>query len=295
MRKMFQNMKTSARLAFFVLFIGVATVLASAITTPILKASNMETAQVILCVQGLSQIIMFLCPALLFAWLFSDKVGVFFQTGLKRWQLYPILLATLLIIIAIPLVDVLSSWNESLHLPQSLAKFEDLIRLTEKKSQELVSQFLSLPGLGNLLLNLLILALIPAICEELVFRGVIQKTLVDWFRNPHVAIMVTAAVFSLTHFEIFQFVPRFVLGVFLGYIFYYSHTIWASALAHFTNNALIVVLSYAQKYNIINIDPQNIQLPYPAIFAIASTELSAVILFFMMKTCKKHTQILKKE
>ena len=162
------------------------------------------------------------------------------------------------------------------------------MRAKQVQSQELMSGFLSLPGVGYMLLNLLMLAAIPAICEEFVFRGVIQKTLVGWFRNPHVAIVVTAAVFSLTHFEMFYFVPRFVLGICLGYIYYYTRTIWASVLAHFTNNAIIVVMYYISASNGLGIDPQHLQIPHPALFGAISLILTTIVIFFIAKIGAKN-------
>ncbi len=291
MKDLFRNMGPLGRLAFFLLFVGAGLLVASIVTSIVLLGTGgvkeAPAAGQLLWVQGISQLVMFLCPALLFAWLFEGSATTFFQTGMRKWQVLPALLAILLIIIAIPAIDFITTWNESLHLPESLSSWEASMRAKQEQSQELMNSFLSMPGVGNMLLNLLMLAAIPAVCEEFVFRGVIQKTLVGWFRNPHVAIVVTAAVFSLTHFEMFYFVPRFVLGVVLGYTFYYSRTIWASVLAHFTNNALIVVLTYAHNAGLFSADPQSLHLPCPAAFAIGSLILTTLMLISTVKIGKK--------
>ena len=294
MKDLFRNMGPLGRLAFFLLFVGAGLLVASIVTSVVLlgtggvKAS--PSSEQLIWIQGISQLLMFLLPALLFAWIFEGRATTYFQTKIKQWQALPVLLAILLIIIAIPMIDFLTTWNESLHLPESLSQWEASMRAKQVQSQELMSGFLSLPGAGYMLLNLLMLAAIPAICEEFVFRGVIQKTLVGWFRNPHVAIVVTAAVFSLTHFEMFYFVPRFVLGICLGYIYYYTRTIWASVLAHFTNNALIVVLTYAHNAGIFAADPQSLQLPCPAAFAIGSLILTTLLLILTIKIGEKNVQ-----
>ena len=293
MKELFKNMGPAAQLAIFILMIGLGLIIAAVIGV-LFMVSGPEQNNMLLWVQGISQIVMFLCPALLFAWLFHSGTGSFFQTGMRRWQIAPALLAILIIIIAIPLVDFLTSWNESLHLPEKLGHWEESMRQKQALSQDLMNGFLSRPGFGNMLINLLVLAAIPAVCEEFVFRGVVQKTLVAWFRNPHAAIITTAAVFSLTHFEMFYFVPRFVLGIVLGYIFYYSQTIWASALAHFTNNAIIVILTYAHNAGTLGIDPQNLHLPYAGAFAIGSLILTALLMLFVIKICTKNTENQKK-
>ncbi len=293
MKELFKNMGPAAQLAIFVLMIGLGLILASIIGV-VFILSDTERNNMLLWVQGISQIVMFLCPALLFAWLFHSGTDSFFQTGMRRWQIAPALLAILIIIIAIPLVDYLTTWNESLHLPQKLADWEQNMRQKQDQSQNLMNSFLSRPGFGNMLINLLILAAIPAVCEEFVFRGVVQKTLVAWFRSPHAAIITAAAVFSLTHFEMFYFVPRFVLGIVLGYIFYYSGTIWASAFAHFTNNAIIVILTYAHNAGALGIDPQNLHLPCAGAFAIGSLILTTLLMLFVIKICSKKTENQKK-
>ena len=280
------------RLAFFLLFVGAGLLVAGVVTSIVLLGTGGVKAspsyEQLLWIQGISQLLMFLFPALLFAWIFEGRASTFFQTGMKKWQALTALLAILLIIIAIPMIDFLTTWNESLHLPESMSQWEASMRAKQVQSQELMNGFLSLPGVGYMLLNLLMLAAIPAICEEFVFRGVIQKTLVGWFRNPHVAIVVTAAVFSLTHFEMFYFVPRFVLGICLGYIYYYTRTIWASVLAHFTNNAIIVVMYYISTSNGLSIDPQHLQIPHPALFGAISLILTTIVLFFIAKIGAKN-------
>jgi membrane protease YdiL (CAAX protease family) len=95
-----------------------------------------------------------------------------------------------------------------------------------------------------LLVNLFMIALIPAVGEELVFRGLIQRHLTDLFRNAHVAIVVAAVIFSLVHFQIYSFLPRFFLGLILGYAFYYGKSIWYPVIAHLVNNTLGVLFYY---------------------------------------------------
>lgn len=289
MKELFKNMGPAGQLAIFLLLI-VLGLIAAGILTLVITGTATEKKDTLIYVQGLSQIAMFLLPSLVFAWLFHDKAGSFFQTKVQKWQWASVIVAVAIMITAIPMVDYLTTWNENMHMPESLGKWEEEMRKSQALSQELLNGFLSRPGIGNMIVNLTVLAAIPAVCEEFVFRGVVQKTLVGWFRNPHVAIATTAAVFSLTHFEPFYFVPRFVLGIVLGYIFYHTRTIWASALAHFTNNALIVLLTYGHNAGLFSADPQNIQLPYPAAFAIGSLLVTILLLIFITIIGKKNAQ-----
>ena len=90
------------------------------------------------------------------------------------------------------------------------------------------------------------MAILPAIGEELLFRGVFQRLLTEWTRNIHWGIILAALLFSFFHFEFYGFLPRFLLGVFFGYLFVWTSSIWVPILAHFTNNFIIVVYSFYQ-------------------------------------------------
>jgi membrane protease YdiL (CAAX protease family) len=138
--------------------------------------------------------------------------------------------------------------------------------------------------LGDLLLNLLVIAIVPAIGEELLFRGYLQQSFSNWLSNPHVAIIVTAVLFSAIHLHFQAFLPRFILGVLLGYLFYWSGSLWLPILAHFANNAQAVIISYptfkvdSGVYSVLSdIDGD----PMMAFFSFASV---VVLLFMFYKT-----------
>ena len=94
----------------------------------------------------------------------------------------------------------------------------------------------------------------PAIGEEFFFRGVLQRLFSEWFRNAHVAIIVTAFIFSAIHFQFYGFIPRFLLGLFLGYMFYWSGTLWLPIIIHFINNGLAVLVAFLAARGLLNVD-----------------------------------------
>jgi uncharacterized protein len=120
--------------------------------------------------------------------------------------------------------------------PQLLKKAKDL----EDKYDEAVSAMAILKTWKDYLIALLVIALAPAIFEETLFRGGLQKTLIGWTRSPLFGIVVSSLIFSAVHFSFFGFLSRFALGMLLGYIFYYSGNIWLNILLHFLNNAAAV-------------------------------------------------------
>lgn len=105
-------------------------------------------------------------------------------------------------------------------------------------------KLIEVDNVGGLILNLVMIAIIPALGEELLFRGLIQRHLSESFRNIHVAILVTAVIFSLVHLQIYSFLPRFFLGIVLGYLLFIGKSIWYPIIAHFINNAIGVIFYY---------------------------------------------------
>jgi len=104
--------------------------------------------------------------------------------------------------------------------------------------------FTATKSLWGLLVNLLMIGVLAAIGEELIFRGLFQGLLTRMLKNPHIAILITALLFSAFHFQFFSFLPRFVLGIVLGYLMYLGRSIWFPIIAHFVNNAMGVIYYY---------------------------------------------------
>jgi membrane protease YdiL (CAAX protease family) len=101
--------------------------------------------------------------------------------------------------------------------------------------------FLLSDSTGDLLVNFMMIAILPAIGEEFLFRGVLQRLFINWTRNAHVGILVSAFLFSFIHFQFYGFVPRFLLGLYFGYLMFWSASIWVPVAAHLINNGMAVL------------------------------------------------------
>jgi len=165
----------------------------------------------------------------------------------------PLLLVVLFAISVLPTNEWLGVWNHQLSLPDWLSGLEDWIRQSEANAAELIQQFLAMGSIDDLVFNLFLIALAPAVCEELLFRGALQRIMHERF-NMHVAILISAAIFSAFHMQFLGFVPRFVLGVALGYLYAWSGKLIYPILAHFTNNAVLVILVYVMGADILQED-----------------------------------------
>ncbi|MFA6126486.1 MAG: CPBP family intramembrane glutamic endopeptidase [Bacteroidales bacterium] len=186
---------------------------------------------------------MFVVPPIVFGWFILRNPWLYL--GISKGP--DKILATVVLILAVlimPVLNLLSVVNGELQLPAFMAGLEDWMKKTEEQAGQLTVAFLTVNSFAGYLVNVLMVVLIPAFGEEFFFRGVLQKLFHKWFRNPHVAIVVVAILFSAFHMQFYGFLPRFVLGVLFGYLFWWSGNIWYPILAHGINNFLPVTLTY---------------------------------------------------
>jgi len=190
--------------------------------------------------------------------------------------------AALLIIVSVPAQSVLLTWNAGVHFPAFLHDFEQWARAKEDQAAALTKFLTEFTSPARLLVGLLVVAVTPAIAEELVFRGVIQRNLVRWFGSRHVGVWLTAALFSAAHLQFFGFVPRFLLGLVLGYLYEWSGNILVPMAAHFAQNAFQLLLLYLSQGRHLpsSFDPDaNQTMPWPTV--LLSAVLSAALFYYL--------------
>lgn len=223
-----------------------------------------------------SQLGTFLVPAFLLALIEKIKPAQFFE--LKKPSLYFLLLAFLIMIFATPLVSYFGELNSKMHFPSFLKGLEEWMRNLEDQGEETTKAILNMKTWKDMLLSLLLMAVIPAICEEFLFRGALQRILLKMNKNPHVAIWIGAIIFSAFHLQFFGFLPRMFLGAILGYLYFYTGSLWYSIFAHFLNNAFFVLVSYYYQLKHLPIDKTD-QIPFYA--AIISAILTLALFKFL--------------
>ena len=174
-------------------------------------------------------------------------------------------------------------WNQNLVLPESLAGIEKVLRELEDtlaKTSEFITEFSSL---GQLLIGIIVIAIIPGIGEELVFRGLVQNHMFRISKNIHVAIWVSALLFSLFHMQFYGLIPRMLLGALFGYLYYFSGNIIYPMVAHFFNNGFTLLMLYFYNQGMVeyNIDETDV-LPWPQV-AISAVLTFGLIYIFQKK------------
>ncbi len=236
----------------------------------------------------ISQIVTFAGTAVVFALLFYGKPLIHLGLPAVDGMALKLLASCLIIVCLIPMSDWLGRVNDSWHLPQGLASLEETLRTMGDKAQAQAEVFLMRDGLGALMCNLFVVALLPALCEELLFRGALQQLFCRMVRNPHVAIWLTAAVFSLFHGEIFAFLPRFVLGAALGYLFYYGGSLWFNVTAHFINNALAIIVFYLCSKGVVDVQAtESLNAPWFLVLIGLAIAVFFFVMFFVKRKSHK--------
>lgn len=221
-----------------------------------------------------SQLLTFLLPALIFKYYYfkEERIGATFLPD-KPFYFF-LLMAPLWIFGSFPLVEWLYRQNLLLPLPETLLTME-------RGANETLMALLKMEDSFEFVQNLIVMAAIPALCEEWLFRGVIQKKLVEALSKPWLGILLGAIVFSAIHFQFAGFIPRLFLGIMLGYLYFFSGNIWISIWGHFVFNGIQVLSKFL---NIQNEEASTSVIPHPDIsWVLLSTFLTIGIFYYFNK------------
>lgn len=255
----------------------------------------------------LNNVFTFLLPALLCAvicmkkdWYKMLKINIFSKYSNVFWSIF-------IMLISIPLIQYTYSINQEMPLPQWMKD-------TEKVTNDFIKVILKADHSYEFWFNFLLFAVIPAFSEEFFFRGILQQQLLRLFTlrstpeepiedeiieagkytMPHVAIWVTAFIFSAIHFQFAGFIPRLLLGGVLGYVFYFTGSLWMSIIGHFTNNALMVIGAHLFQVGQTSIDIEKQEFSWH--FGIGSLILTLFSLYMIERNNEKYlTDLLAEE
>ncbi len=260
------NSSTIGKICLFLLVMLITSLLAIGLWA--ICGGNQSTTSLKL-LQLLQTIGVFLLPCFIAAYLWSEQpLRYLHLTTTPKW--HSALLTIAMMIIALPFINLMGYWNQQLTLPEFLRPLEAIMLQQEEAAAQLTERFIRADNFGILLGNIFLMAFLPAFSEELCFRSILinlftgakdkgqktedaQRMANAERRTPHTAIWASAIIFSFIHFQFYGFVPRMLMGALFGYLLVWSGSIWLPMLAHFTNNAMAVIV-----YNILysqSIDP----------------------------------------
>lgn len=194
------------------------------------------------------------------------------------------LIMTIIITFSFMVVNsIVVEWNQDLALPEFLSWFESQAKSKEAQLQQMTEYLTNFSGFMQFLVGLVVIALIPAIGEEFLFRGLLQNMFTRGFGNPHIAIWLTALLFGAFHFQFYGVFPRMLLGVLFGYLYYWSGHLSLAMIGHFINNAFTLVTLYLYSVGVINQDiTGNPELPPTALLILFALICGALLIVFRL-------------
>jgi membrane protease YdiL (CAAX protease family) len=193
----------------------------------------------------------FIVPAIVLLFLFKPPREKGFD-DIRKPVIKEVILVIILAYSMLPIISFTGQLNAGMHLPDWLSGVEQWMIGKENTANRLAGIFMKQDSFWGMSLNLVMIAILPAIGEELIFRGIFQKIFYRIFRSGNLSIWVTSFIFSAVHFQFFGFLPRFILGLIFGYLFFWSGNLWMPVIAHFVNNAVSVIASYIQGGDSVN-------------------------------------------
>ncbi|MFN5237663.1 MAG: lysostaphin resistance A-like protein [Bacteroidota bacterium] len=230
---------------------------------------------------GLGHLTGFCASGLFTAWLFY-RPGTGSYTSwpdylqinrMPDWSI--VVLALLLMIISTPFVLFTLQLNQQIPLPESF-------KVAEEQAELVLKGLLNMEYPAELIGNLILIAVLPAIGEEIVFRGIVQRQLMRVMLNPYVALFVAAVIFSLAHFQMEGFIPRLVLGMVLGWLYWKSGNLWVPSIAHLFNNGAQVLGQYLHKQGLSSVNLED-DISVPVVAALLSLLLAAGVITLINK------------
>ncbi|HEX7014671.1 MAG TPA: CPBP family intramembrane glutamic endopeptidase [Cyclobacteriaceae bacterium] len=187
---------------------------------------------------------------------------------IQEFHWTPFLLIPLIVLSFMAVNSWFVEWNAGWRFPSFLRGFEEWARANEQQRAEITNFMTTFSSPVDLVIALFVIAIIPAIGEEFVFRGLFQNELKNLTGNVHAAVWLAAFLFSAFHIQFFGFVPRLFLGVLFGYLYVWSGSLLVPIFAHFVNNALAVLSLYFYQTGTTDISLESPEAaPWPIVLA----------------------------
>ena len=235
------KMKFSQRLLAFI-FVTMIGLLVAAVLSSIVMMQG-QTQATLHIATLINDIIMFVIPPVICALLYSSRPADYLCISTRPDQTR-LLLAIAAMICSIPMMNMIIEWNESLSLPSSMAGIESWMRESEQRAGDTINILMGGDTAGSLAMSILTVGVLAGFSEELFFRGGLQRLLVSGNINPHIAIWLTAFIFSAIHLQFFGFFPRLLLGAFFGYMLHWTKNLWVPIACHILNNTIVATVTW---------------------------------------------------
>ena len=230
------KMKTSSRL-LILLCLMFAGLMASTVLLSVTKDMDL------LAMLTVQDVFVFILPALIAMAIFYRRpMQVMGMNRAPSWASLGVIV--LFCIVSLPAMNWLVDINESMKLPAWMSGIEHMMRAMEDDAADTTRELLDIHSLGQFLYTLLVVGFMAGLSEEILFRGAMLRTMQDSRLGKHAVVWITAIIFSALHVQFYGFLPRMLLGVWLGYLLVWTGSLWVPIIAHTLNNSIVVIFSY---------------------------------------------------
>jgi len=280
--------------AIMVISLIVITILGFLILIPIYGADQVMSSLtfadtgILRSLQIIQSFAMFVAPAVIAGYFFSKKPARFL--GFEKPIISLFFLALITFFVCQPMISFLTQLNESMVFPNFLKSLEDILRTAEIRTNELIFNLLDTKQPSIISVNIFMIVILPAFGEELFFRGTLQPMFGRLFKSSHAAVWVTAFIFAFIHLQFLSFLPRFILGALLGYLFVYGKNIWYPIAGHFLNNLITIILFYYYRYTQPDINPFDSTDEFGTLMIIGSFISVGLLIFLFVKISRRQSQ-----
>jgi membrane protease YdiL (CAAX protease family) len=281
------NLRTSAAFRLTVLFTAffLFLLIAAGIGAAVSAIPGIPVRWALLTASAVQCVVAFCMPVWITGRLTTDSMPRF--TGLtERVSWRPFAGVLIVYLLSLPAMNQLIAWNEAIHFPAWGAGIEATLRGWEEANGAVAEKMLSSLSVGSMIAGVAIIGLLTGFSEELFFRGGLQRILGDGMARKHVAVWVSAFIFSAIHFQFFGFFPRLIMGAFFGYLLVWTGSLWPAIFAHALNNSAVVVSVWKLgdaigEFEQFGVTPAG-EVPMKAIISVAF-----VALFFCDRRCRR--------
>lgn len=256
-------------IGLFVTLLAVSVITKSPLTTPILRVSTV-----------IQDVMVFILPSIALAMICSRNAPSFLSID-KAPDVRVSLLAVMALIVSAPFQNCIIAWNESLQLPEFMSALERSMVEAEQRASEATTLLMGGTTVGDLVMGILIMGIFAGLSEELFFRGALQRIIARNSRASHAAIWIAAVVFSAFHFQFYGFFPRLLLGVYFGYLVWWSRSLWVPVIVHAINNTFVVTTGWISKCRGIENPVETIGVDSPGLVAVSvAITVAAIFLIY---------------
>ena len=239
------NMKLGTRLIVLLCFMGAGLIVASivSIILPYL-------GQGLLSMLTVQDFLAFIVPAVAaMAYFYHRPHHAMCLDRAPSWT--ALIIVLVFFVISLPAMNWLVSINEAMTLPSWMSGIEQWMRLSEDEAADVTKELLDIHSIGELIACVCVVGFMAGLSEEMLFRGAMLRTMQDSRLGTHAVVWIVAIVFSAIHLQFYGFIPRMVLGLWLGYLLVWTGSLWVPIIAHTLNNSTVVVFNYLSNNGVL--------------------------------------------